>query len=143
MCWFTNLDFTKRHEDLILYKSYDPELYPSYDNFDAIEVSNVADIPVDYDGVMGVTIGFLTKYNPDQFEIVGISQSWFGGASKTYPTQQQISADGTASKVSKLNDAPALRVESPPSDKTYYVVDGESYISLYARIFIKSKRVQR
>lgn len=143
MCWFTNLDFSKRHEDLILYKSYDPKIYPSYDNFDAIEVSKVADIPMDYDGVMGVTIGFLTRHNPDQFEIVGISQSWFGGASKTYPTQQQISISGSVSNVSKLNDAPALKVGSPPSNKTYYIVNGEYYTSLYARVFIKNKKVQR
>lgn len=142
MCWFTNLDFNKRHEDLILYKKYDPALYPSYDNFAAIEVSKVADIPVDHEGVMGVTIGFLTKYNPAQFEIVGISQSWFGMTSKTYPEQQQVSANGSVSKVTKLNDQPTLKVDSPPANKTYYVVDGEHYISLYARVFIKNKKVQ-
>jgi hypothetical protein len=70
-CWFTNLDFAKRHEDLILYRTYNPDEYPTYDNFNAIEVSSVADIPMDYDGLMGVPISFLDKYNPDQFEIVG------------------------------------------------------------------------
>ena len=69
--WFTNLEHTKRHEDLILYRPYEPKLYPTYDNYDAIEVARVTDIPVDYDGVMGVPITFLDKYNPDQFEIVG------------------------------------------------------------------------
>lgn len=69
--WFTNLDHNKRHEDLILYKKYNPEEYPKYDNYDAIEVSKTKDIPVDYDGVMGVPITFLEKYNPEQFEIVG------------------------------------------------------------------------
>lgn len=71
--WFTNLDVKKRHERLILVKRYTPEEYPHYDNYDAIEVSRVADIPCDYAGVMGVPITFLGKYNPDQFEIVGIS----------------------------------------------------------------------
>lgn len=71
-CWFTNLDIAKRHEDLILYKTYDPEAYPKYDNYQAIEVSRVADIPLDYDGVMGVPITFIEKYNPEQFEIVGL-----------------------------------------------------------------------
>lgn len=69
--WFTNLDTSKRHEDLILYKTYDPDTYPKYDNFDAIEVSKTADIPMDYDGLMGVPITFLEKYNPDQFRIIG------------------------------------------------------------------------
>jgi len=69
--WFTNLDTTKRHEELILYISYDPAKYPTYDNFDAIEVSKTVEIPMDYDGLMGVPVTFLEKYNPDQFEIVG------------------------------------------------------------------------
>ena len=68
--WFTNLDIKKRHENLILYKHYSPEEFPKYDNYDAINVDKVADIPMDYDGVMGVPITFLDKYNPEQFEIV-------------------------------------------------------------------------
>lgn len=68
--WFTNLDFPQRHEELILYKKYSPEGYPHYDNYDAINVDKVADIPCDYDGVMGVPITYLDKHNPDQFEIL-------------------------------------------------------------------------
>ena len=68
--WFTNLDVAKRHEKLILRKHYTPEEYPKYDNYDAININKVADIPCDYDGVMGVPITFLDKYNPEQFEIV-------------------------------------------------------------------------
>ena len=67
---FTNLEINKRHEKLILYKTYNPEEYPKYDNYDAINVDKVADIPVDYKGVMGVPITFLNKYNPEQFEIM-------------------------------------------------------------------------
>lgn len=70
ICWFTNLDIEKRHEELILYCPYSPEKYPKYDNYDAINVDKVKEIPFDYDGVMGVPITFLDKYNPDQFEIV-------------------------------------------------------------------------
>lgn len=72
ICWFTNLDIKKRHEELILVKKYagHENEYPTYDNYDAIEVSKVADIPFDYDGVMGVPITFLDKYCPDQFEIL-------------------------------------------------------------------------
>lgn len=69
--WFTNLDVAKRPEKLILRKKYVPEEYPKYDNYDAVEVSKVSDIPVDYNGVMGVPITFMDKYNPDQFEIIG------------------------------------------------------------------------
>jgi hypothetical protein len=69
--WFTNLDTTKRHQDLILFKKYNPSEYPKYDNFDAINVDRYAEIPCDYDGAMGVPITFLDKYNPKQFEILG------------------------------------------------------------------------
>lgn len=71
--WFTNLDTTRRHERLTLYKRYTPEEYPTYTNYPAIEVSKVAEIPMDYDGAMGVPITFLDKYNPDQFRIIGQS----------------------------------------------------------------------
>lgn len=70
ICWYTNLDLKKRHEELIMVKKYTPDEYPHYDNYDAIEVSKVASIPYDYDGVMGVPITFLDKYNPEQFEII-------------------------------------------------------------------------
>lgn len=79
--WFTNLDIAKRHEELTLYKKYTPEEYPKYDNYDAIEVSKVADIPYDYNGLMGVPITFLDKYNPEQFEILGLDDhrvTWRG-----------------------------------------------------------------
>lgn len=69
--WLTNLDITKRHEDIILYKKYSSEEYPTYDNFDAINVDKTKDIPFDYSGAMGVPITFLDKYNPEQFEILG------------------------------------------------------------------------
>ena len=72
--WFTNLDVTKRHEDLILYKKYNKTDYPKYDNYDAIEVSKTVDILEDYNGVMGVPITFLNKYNPEQFEIIGCNR---------------------------------------------------------------------
>ena len=68
--WFSNIETTKRHDRLDLYKKYTPEEYPKYDNYDAINVDKTGDIPMDYDGVMGVPITFLDKYNPEQFEIV-------------------------------------------------------------------------
>lgn len=69
--WLTNLDTAKRHEDIILYKNYTAEEFPTYDNFDAINVDKTKDIPMDYKGTMGVPITFLDKFNPDQFEIIG------------------------------------------------------------------------
>lgn len=71
--WYTNLDIAKRHELLTLYKKYTPDEYPKYFNYDAIDVSKVTDIPVDYAGEMGVPVTFLDKYNPTQFEIIGSS----------------------------------------------------------------------
>ena len=73
ICWLTNLDIKKRHEELVLVREYDPETYPTYVNYDAIEVGKVADIPCDYAGEMGVPSTFMDKYTPDQFEIISSS----------------------------------------------------------------------
>ena len=86
--WFTNIDHKKRHQEIDLYKKYNSEDYPKYDNYNAIDVSKVCEIPMDYDGVMGVPITFLDKYCPTQFEIIGWSRHndmnmdggfWLGG----------------------------------------------------------------
>ena len=69
--WYTNLDIKQRHETLILAKRFNPELYPVYETFNAIDVASVSDIPCDYDGIMGVPKNFIDVYNPDQFEILG------------------------------------------------------------------------
>lgn len=78
--WYTNLDTTKRHEKIVLYKKYTPKEFPEYDNYKIINVDKVADIPMDYKGVMGVPITFVDKYSPAQFEILGIANSarWIG-----------------------------------------------------------------
>lgn len=79
--WFTNLNHGRINKTLDLYQDYSPDLFPKYDNYDAIEVSRTVDIPRDYTGVMGVPISFLTKYNPTQFEILGLndpSLDWKG-----------------------------------------------------------------
>ena len=72
--WYTNLDVSIRHKNITLYKKYTPEEYPKYDNYDAIDVSKVAEIPYDYTGAMGVPITFIDKYNPEQFEIIGLDR---------------------------------------------------------------------
>ena len=74
ICWFTNLDISKRHEKLLIYKSYNSEAYPEFDNYFAINVDKVSEIPKDYDGAMGVPITFLDKYNPEQFKILNANE---------------------------------------------------------------------
>jgi hypothetical protein len=110
-CWFTSLPVTKHTEDLILYKHYTPEEYPMYDNYDAINVNTYTDIPCDYDGVMGVPITFLDKYNPKQFEIIWTTDR--GG-------------DGYLEKYKK----PCDRYDAP-------VLNGQG---LYTRILIRRKQ---
>lgn len=92
--WFTNLDTTRRHELMTLYKRYTPEEYPTYTNYPAIEVSKVAEIPMDYDGEMGVPITFLDKYNPDQFRIIGQSIELAEPMSRYAAKEDYASAEG-------------------------------------------------
>lgn len=84
ICWYTNIDHKKHNEELDLYRKYDADAYPKYDNYDAIEVQKVSEIPMDYEGVMGVPITFLDKYCPSQFEIVNMST--MSGVSANYWT---------------------------------------------------------
>lgn len=97
--WFTNMDNPKRHEEIPLYKKYTPSEYPTYDNLEAIEVSKSGDIPCDYDGLIGVPDSFLDKFNPSQFELIGIPFGNLGkeiGVTKNYRgrTDIAISKDG-------------------------------------------------
>ena len=138
--WFTNLDHKKRHEDIVLYRKYNPTDYPTLDNYNAINISATVDIPEDYYGDMAVPVTFLDKYNPDQFEIVGITKTWFGAATKTYPKQIQVDANGKRSEVTKLNDGAVLKLQEPPKGKTYYLVDGIPYVQLYPRIIIRRRQ---
>ena len=137
--WYTNLDISQRHEEIIPIKRYNSIDYPRYDNYDAIEVGSVADIPCDYPDIMGVPITFMDKYNPDQFEIIGLTQGWDDLHSKRYGQQIQISKTGKQSKVMKLNDGPSIEVYEAPKDKTYYIVDNHMYIKMYARLLIRNK----
>ena len=114
--------------------------YKKYDNYDAIEVPFTDAIPSDYDGVMGVPVTFLDKHCPEQFEIVGITKTWFGAATKTYPEQVQVDANGKRKTVTKLNDGAVLKIDDPPIGTTYYEVNGEKYIQTYPRILIRARR---
>ncbi len=142
--WFTNLDHNKRHEELVLYATYNPADYPSYDNYEAIEVSKVVNIPMDYKGVMGVPISFIDKYNPDQFEIIGLSmKSGFGlQSNKVYDSYKEIRQDGTFTRSSgrKTNGNPMLL--GKPKKGNYYIDDqGNCAYSLYDRLFIVNKKI--
>lgn len=86
-CWFTNLDVEKHKQDIVLYKKYNPIYYPKYDNYKAIEVSKVQEIPIDYKEAMGVPITFIDKYNPEQFEILGRADANIANENNTYHIQ--------------------------------------------------------
>lgn len=144
ICWYTNLDTTKRHENLILYKSYNPTEYPKYDNYDAINVNKVDEIPCDYDGVMGVPVTFLDKYNPDQFEIMGITSGrdeFEARPTKKYINPKQNNKDGSQTNGSKANTRATLLLEKAPTDAIYYTADNAAgpLQIVYARILIRRK----
>jgi hypothetical protein len=126
VCWFTNLDHKRHHSEFIpkKYKKYkgNEQDYPKYDNYDAINIDNINEIPIDYNKLMGVPITFIDKYNPDQFEILGITdrQNTSGLRTKKY----------TEDDTPKYNDLNARSV---------IIVNGE-YKPLYARLLIKKKR---
>jgi hypothetical protein len=88
---------------------------------------------------MGVPISFLDKYCPAQFEILGITKTWFGGARKIYPEQIEVDKKGRRKRVKKLNDGAALQIEKPPVGETYYIVDDRLYRQAYARILIRKR----
>ncbi len=119
--WFTNLDIPKRHEELILFKKYNEEDYPTYVNYNAIEVSRVSDIPMDYEGNIGVPITFIENYNPDQFELIGDSL----GLAKPM--------DKFARKGEYMQGGPKFYLKE--QDKKY------KYKRLYDRIVIRNKKV--
>lgn len=145
--WFTNLDYEMRHEKLILYKTYSPELYPFFDNYNAINIDKTCDIPCDYFDVMGVPITFLDKYNPEQFEILGITL----GNTCDYPMTTiyenaiQHNKNGSTQGGSKVNTRATLLVKEAPTNIVYYTADNaDGYLlSIYPRILIRRKEQQQ
>ena len=148
--WYTNIDHGHRHSaknfmtmaDNIKFskhKEVHGRPYLHFDNFDAIEVPYTDAIPCDYEGMMGVPISFLDKYCPEQFEIMGITKTWFGMANKVYPKQIQVSKTGIKTIVTKLNDGPVIELDGPLDGEVYYIVDGKYYTQAYARILIRKK----
>lgn len=138
--WFTNLDHKQYHKDLILIKKYNPKEYPKYDNYDAINVDKTKDIPYDYDGVMGVPITFLDKYNPDQFEIIGLGNSRDNFMpNKDYINPKKILKDGSIKNVTAINHVLAINYKNKPN-KVHYISDNSNYlIAPYVRILIRNK----
>ena len=126
--WFTNLEINKRHEDLILYKRYTPEEYPKFENYDAINVDVTKDIPVDYDGMIGVPITFMDKYNPDQFEIIGVGIANLGlemGIQPYKPEHKKYRKE--------------IQKRGAVDGDLYMMVDGVVTVP-YSRIIIKRKK---
>ena len=117
--------------------------YRHYDNFDALDVPYTDAIPSDYEGMMGVPVSFLDRYCPEQFEIVGITKTWFGAATKTYPEQVQVDANGTRKTVTKLNDGAVLKIDTPPRGATYYEIGNDKFIQTYPRILIRARREEK
>jgi len=122
ICWFTNLDVAQRHQELTLYRKYTKKEYPTYDNYKAIDVSKVLDIPIDYKGVMGVPVTFLDKYNPEQFEILGITDR---DIENQYRSKMYTKKD--TPKYNDLNRRAALKVNG-------------KIVPVYARILIRHKQ---
>lgn len=145
VAWFTNLDIKKRHEDLPLYKKYSFDEYPAYNNYDAINVDKTKEIPYDYKGVMGVPISFLDKFNPKQFDILGITagrDEFEARPIKRYVNPLQINKNGSITNGSKANTRATLLWKKKPND-IYYTADNvKGYLTiLYARILIRNKKV--
>jgi len=144
-CWFTNLDVAKHHDFITLYKKYNQDEYPKYENYDAINVDKVTEIPYDFAGEIGVPITFLDKYNPDQFEIIALGI--VGSIEFKNEKKMEILKDGMPTNKFTINAKGTLyRKYSPIKDKSKAafrdVETGELYSSIYARIIIKLKEVK-
>lgn len=147
---FTNVDTKKRHHKLeTVYrwrkrKEKYPDLYPKYDNYDAIEVGKVLQIPLDYDEIMGVPITFLDVYNPDQFEVSGLTTGRKEFSKESWPTKRYMNAlqhksNGQTVNGSKANTGATIAIDNPKG--TYYTADNSNkkLEIKYARILIKNK----
>jgi hypothetical protein len=132
--WFTNLDYKERHEELILYRSYNPDDYPKFDNYDAINVDKTSDIPFDYDGVMGVPITFMDKYNPDQFEIVAFRKGVDGkDLVYSYTADNQQITPPDSARFNHTSEFSYEELRNPAINERPYI-NGKR---MYARILIR------
>ena len=146
-CWFTSLPVTKHNEEIILYKKYSPEEYPYYDNYDAINVDRVTDIPSDFNGIMGVPITFMDKFNPEQFEILGATQRECHDAipdTRKYDEYWECKPDGTrtGSSGGKTNENGNL-LKNDGQHNYFENSEGRQIQSTYQRVFIRNKKPQK
>lgn len=145
-CWFTDLPVAKHKEPIILYKQYNPKEYPFYDNYNAINVDKYTEIPFDYDGAMGVPITFLDKYNPEQFEILGLLQSSTDEQAgipnlRYYNDFREMREDMsfTGASGQKANGNPVMKGKPEKGNFLYNPKTNEYVHSVYARILIRKK----
>lgn len=141
--WFTNIDYEERHEDLILYKNYTSENYPHFDNYDAINIDKTTDIPCDYNGVMGVPITFMDKYNPEQFEIVGYTAKDMGvECLKFYQDlEQSINGNSFVRNMKSARFSPMIVYKERPKGTCYRASNTNGYmLKTYGRILIRRKQ---
>lgn len=145
ICWFTNLKTGYKQKPLDMREIYyTPEKYPKYDNYDAINVDKVADIPCDYPGAMGVPLTFMDKYCPEQFEILGLTSGRKEFSKEAWPTVRYINpvqhnTNGSTKNGSKVNTVPTVVTKS--TSHTYYTAENtpNKLKGLYARVLIKNK----
>lgn len=143
--WYTNIDQKKRHEEIDLYKMYSQEEYQTFDNYNAININKTSDIPYDYDGVMGVPITFMDKYNPEQFEIIGLTQI---GCHDLVPDTRRYddyvevnrsTGKATGASGRKTNENAVIAGEG--NKKTFYRnAEGHIVHSEYKRVLIRKKK---
>lgn len=142
-CWYTNLDLPKRHEELVLFKQYSSDEYPRYENYDAINVDKVTDIPCDYYDIIGVPITFMDKYNPDQFDIIALG---IVGSCEFLNNRKMEILDKSGKPTGKFTynaKGTLYKKYNPKVDKSPAFKDvetGELYASIYARILIRRKK---
>ncbi len=143
IAWFTNIRTQREFANLPLTALYSPEKYPHYDNYDAINVNRLSEIPCDYDGVMGVPVTFIAKYNPGQFKILGIttgSDAFEASPTKKYINPIRIGSNNKGG--SSTNTSAVLFLSEPPEDGAYYTADNvEGFLKvLYKRILIQKNK---
>ena len=143
-CWYTNLPVAKHNEEIDLYKNYTPEEYPKYDNYNAINVDSYRNIPCDYYGIMGVPITFLDKFNPNQFELLGLTQR---GCHELVPDTRKYdeyweckpNGEKTGSSGGKTNENGNL-LKNDGIHNYFENAEGRQIQSAYSRIFIRRRQ---
>lgn len=139
-CWYQNIKPLRNKKHWTPSAVYREDGYEQLDNFDALNVNKISQIPCDYDGVMAVPISFFYYWNPNQFRLLGVSRSWGYKAKKVYQTQTYIRSDGTEVQTTKCNDNPLIQIPEPLPNGGYYRIDGKFYVACFQRLFIKRVR---